>query len=246
MGAYKNRRAQSGPFIILPLAVLQSPAVRDLPALGKRLLIDLLAAYRFPNNGDLCVSFAVMRARGWTSRSALQKAVRLLLAAGLIELTRQGSLHKASLYAFTWMPIDECGGKLDVRAPRAASGLWKYPALPPKSNRPARRKGELDPARRSSKPLLRLVGAFVRPAQGPKSPLQAESAALHEGTFLDMPCHHARVAHAGVHQTASHTWSRAWAPHIGGGAAKKSGVMAPTGSPSAFSVTGIHLKTAGG
>ena len=51
----------------------------------------------------------------------------LLLETGMIELTRQGGLHCASLYAVTWLPIDECGGKLDVNATAVASGLWKQP-----------------------------------------------------------------------------------------------------------------------
>jgi hypothetical protein len=33
-------------------------------------------------------------------------------------------MHKCNLYAFTWQPIDECGGKLHVNPTKVASGLW--------------------------------------------------------------------------------------------------------------------------
>jgi hypothetical protein len=47
------------------------------------------------------------------------------LAHGFIEQTRQGGKNQCSLYAVTWLAIDECNGKLDVNPTRAASNLWK-------------------------------------------------------------------------------------------------------------------------
>jgi hypothetical protein len=43
----------------------------------------------------------------------------------MIEQTKQGGLHGPSLYAFTWMPIDPCKGKLDVAPTAVPSGKWK-------------------------------------------------------------------------------------------------------------------------
>jgi hypothetical protein len=43
----------------------------------------------------------------------------------MIEKTRQGGLHCATLYAFTWLPIEECGGKLDIKATVVPSHLWQ-------------------------------------------------------------------------------------------------------------------------
>ena len=51
-----------------------------------------------------------------------------LLQAGMIELTRQGGLHCPNLYAVTWIGIDDCSGKLDVKPNPAPSNLWRQPA----------------------------------------------------------------------------------------------------------------------
>jgi hypothetical protein len=39
-------------------------------------------------------------------------------------------LHGPSLYAFTWMPIDPCNGKLDVAPTVVPSGKWKATPQP--------------------------------------------------------------------------------------------------------------------
>ena len=66
-----------------------------------------------------------MRLYGWTSKGTVDKALNELLARGFIEQTRQGGRNKCSLYAVSWLAIDECGGKLDVSDTRVASNLWK-------------------------------------------------------------------------------------------------------------------------
>ncbi|GAP67260.1 hypothetical protein MBSD_n2578 [Mizugakiibacter sediminis] len=121
---YKGRR-ESGTFLRLPTEVLDSPKFRALPHKAKALLLDLGAQYRGHNNGDQCATWSLMQRRGWRSKGTLQSALRELLDAGMIEQTRQGGRHVCSLYAFTWLPIDHCGGKLDVSETRVASGLWR-------------------------------------------------------------------------------------------------------------------------
>jgi hypothetical protein len=118
-------RAESGGFFALPHAVMASPAFRNLSAHGVKLLCDLGGQYRGSNNGDLGAAWRVMNPLGWRSRDTLTRALRELIDAGLIEQTRQGGLNRCSLYALTWHNIDECGGKLDVRATKVPSGLWK-------------------------------------------------------------------------------------------------------------------------
>jgi hypothetical protein len=81
-------------------------------------LMDIVRQYNGRNNGDLCVTLTVMKARGWNSNSTMRKALKALTEAKLVLLTRQGSINKCSLYAFSWLPIDECGGKLEVNATR--------------------------------------------------------------------------------------------------------------------------------
>ena len=56
-----------------------------------------------------------MKARGWNSNDSFNKAKQELLERDLITLTKQGGLGMGpNLYAITWQPIHECGGKLDV------------------------------------------------------------------------------------------------------------------------------------
>ena len=85
-----------------------------------KLLVDIGSQYRGHNNGDLCASLSVLRSRGWNSNQQLTKALKELLAKNLIIMTRQGGLNMGpNLYAITWQPIDECGGKLDVESTNA-------------------------------------------------------------------------------------------------------------------------------
>lgn len=120
-------RKDSGTFLKIPTAVLQSENFRALSFKAKALLIDIGAGFTGYNNGDLAAPWSWMKQRGWRSKDTLHRAIRELLAFGMIELTRQGGLHGASLYAFTWLPIEECGGKLDVTPTRVASSKWKRP-----------------------------------------------------------------------------------------------------------------------
>ena len=126
----KQKRG-GGAFVPLPFAVLRSQAFARLSPYGMKLLCDLLSQYSLSNNGDLCAAWTLMRPRGWKSKETLSKAIKELLESEWIEVTRQGGRHKASLYAVTFFAIDECGGKLDVKASRSPAGLWgKHEPLP--------------------------------------------------------------------------------------------------------------------
>jgi len=50
--------------------------------------------------------------------------------------TRQGWNNHCSLYAVTFHPIDECGGKLDINSSRTAFGWWKEGGAPEIKNAP--------------------------------------------------------------------------------------------------------------
>lgn len=105
-----------------------------LPTRAVKLLCDMGEQYRGHNNGDLSAAWRIMQKLGWKSRDTLDKAERDLVRAGMIELTRQGGLNRCNLYALTWHPIDECGGKLDVPVTRVPSGLWRAPNSSKKQN----------------------------------------------------------------------------------------------------------------
>jgi hypothetical protein len=109
---------------------MDSQNYRGLSGSAVKLLCDIGRQYRGRNNGDLSAAWSILRARGWRSRDTLQRAISELLAAGMIEKTRQGGLHACSLFALTWHAIDDCSGKLHVPATRVASGLWKGAQTP--------------------------------------------------------------------------------------------------------------------
>ena len=105
--------------------VITSEQYANLSYKAIKLLIDVLEQYNGNNNGDLCITMSVMKKKGWRSSGTLHSAKNELRDKGWIVLTRQGGRHKCSLFAVTMHPIDECGGKLEVRSTRTASNLWK-------------------------------------------------------------------------------------------------------------------------
>jgi hypothetical protein len=131
MSAYSKRkklkaRSEHGAFSALPKAVIAKMQEKLTPV-GYKLLIDLYEQYNGNNNGDLTPAWSVMKKKGWNSKDTLNNARKELINQGFIELTRQGTLrpHSCSLYAVTWINIDECNGKLDVKPTKTGSGLWR-------------------------------------------------------------------------------------------------------------------------
>jgi hypothetical protein len=89
------------------------------------LLDNFTAQLNGKNNGDLSAAPKIMKLFGWTSQGSVHSALIELLAFGFIEQTRQGGRNKCSLYAVTWLAIDECKDKLDVKFTSVPSNLWK-------------------------------------------------------------------------------------------------------------------------
>lgn len=89
------------------------------------LLDNLVAQFNGKNNGDLSAAPKITKLYGWTSQGSVDSALTELITYGFIELTRQGGRNKCSLYAVTWLAIDECGGKLDFPTTSLPSNLWK-------------------------------------------------------------------------------------------------------------------------
>lgn len=141
-------RKESGTFLRVPTVVLTSPNFCGLSTKAKALLLDIGARFNGFNNGDLAAPYSWMKLSGWKSKDTLHRALKELLEAGMIELTRHGGLHGPSLYAFTWMAIDDCRGKLDIAATRVASGKWRLPLAIPgtETQLPPRPLGQTAPA----------------------------------------------------------------------------------------------------
>lgn len=120
-------RKESGTFILIPHAVLDSANWGKCSGNAIKLLCELARQYNGRNNGDLCATLSLMKRHGWTRSATLQSATKELRHYGLLQLSRQGGLNSPSLFALTWKPVDECGGKLQVPGSRVASNVWNQP-----------------------------------------------------------------------------------------------------------------------
>jgi len=111
----KRKKGRSAQFVRLFHRLLDDPQYIALSHPAKTLLVDVAMQYTGKNNGDLAITLSMMKKRGWSSNSTLNRALKKLIKAEWLILTRQGGRHKCSLYALTWESIDECGGKLEVK-----------------------------------------------------------------------------------------------------------------------------------
>lgn len=124
-------KREGGFFVPLPLIVLQSNNFRSLSSRASKLFLALMAQIEVGkggprNNGNLCATPKMVKGPGLGSDETIHKATQDLLKHGWIEQTRQGGLGMGpNLYAFTFWPINECGGKLDCKPTDVASGKWK-------------------------------------------------------------------------------------------------------------------------
>jgi len=127
-GRYKGNadKCEAGAFLRLPLSVLHSPAYLAASPRARMLLLDLAVQYRGNNNGDLSGAWSFMLERGWGgSKDTFTAAKRELIRLGLIVETRMGARpNKASLYALTWLALDE-DPKLELKAKDYQRGLYR-------------------------------------------------------------------------------------------------------------------------
>lgn len=99
-------RDPMGPFVRVYQEVLRSPSWGALSWTAKALYLALRSKMNASNNGDINAALSQLRDDGFKSSSTLAKALRELLAAGLIAKTRasvgvaNGS-NICSLYRFT-------------------------------------------------------------------------------------------------------------------------------------------------
>ena len=109
----RTKHKQKASFAGIPRVVMECPDYINLNGSAVKLLIEMACQFKGGNNGDLCPAWTLMKERGFCSKTTLSKAIKELLQAEMILLTRQGHFikNKASLYALTWAPIDECAGK---------------------------------------------------------------------------------------------------------------------------------------
>lgn len=128
----------SGPFVALPLQVLDSPSYIGLSHPAKSLLLDIARQFVRDNNGRLLASRAHLRKRGWKSVDTISRALKELLNAGFVHQTVIGCFPKtASWYAVTWRTLDRLPGfdagaaESFVRGAYAKQALKNAPLSPP-------------------------------------------------------------------------------------------------------------------
>jgi len=126
----------------LPLGFLRSRACAELSPHAAKLLLDILSAMgrNGRGNGDISLTFSLMRIRGWKSNATLRIATRELIDTGLLVQTRHGGKKLCNLYAFTLYAIDCDASKLDVTPSCIAELAMKRDAAmkrPPTEDQPA-------------------------------------------------------------------------------------------------------------
>jgi hypothetical protein len=114
-----------GQFLPLPHSLLHHPNYAKLSPKAVKLLIDIGGQFNGINNGDLVTTYSYLSKRGWNSNDQITKAKKELLQGGWIVETRKGSRNKvASLYALTWLKINDCKGKLDRSVTNSPLAWW--------------------------------------------------------------------------------------------------------------------------
>ncbi|GAA5101636.1 hypothetical protein [Wohlfahrtiimonas larvae] len=142
MGQYKKQlykqkklKAQEeingATFSMLRHDVFNSKAYFALSPIAAKLLLDAMAIYNRLNNGDLSFAFSVMKDKGWNSETTLRKAIKELLDAEFLILSRQGGRNnRPNLYALSFYNINDClnkdgFSKIDIKATKKAPDNWK-------------------------------------------------------------------------------------------------------------------------
>ena len=154
-GRQKGRRG--GGFFALPHHVFRASGERPAPVAvispaARAFLIDLCAQFNGRNNGNLSAAPKIMRLYGWKSGSRIDACVVELVVAGFLTLTRQGGRNRCSLYAVTWLGIDE--GPHEVKADPVPSNLWHADKADQRDQAFISRWQKIQEGRRGEKPSL--------------------------------------------------------------------------------------------
>ena len=103
---------ESGGFIALPWAILDSPDFIGLSHPAKSLLLEFARQHYFDKregsftNGRLLANSKTLNKRGWKSKDTLTRAKRELINKGfLFETVKGHKPNKAGWYALTWFSL---------------------------------------------------------------------------------------------------------------------------------------------
>lgn len=136
----KGRR-EKGTYVGIPHAITRSREYAALTAIAVKLLVDITDQFNGINNGDFQATWPFMQRKGWRSKATIRRALDELIEKGFIVVSRQGGRNLCTLYALTFLAVDDCKGKLDINETRIPLNFWKTKLGVPKL-------GQLDPATR--------------------------------------------------------------------------------------------------
>lgn len=123
-------RGRDHTFLQLRHDLLRSPEFNALSGNAVKALLFLAAQFNGRNNGDFSATRSMVLKAGWRSAATAERAIEELLEAGFVVITRHGHRRRCTLYAVTWLPIDECPGKgLERDSERVPSHAWKTQSL---------------------------------------------------------------------------------------------------------------------
>lgn len=112
----RKNKSQYTPksYFAFPHDLLDHPDFLSMKWASQALLIHMCRLYNGFNNGDISIPLSVMQKKGW-SASTLADAKKELLRKNWLSQTRQGYKKICSLFALSWIPLDDCGDKLDIK-----------------------------------------------------------------------------------------------------------------------------------
>lgn len=138
----RDKVAVGGDWFAVPVAFLASRACAELSPMATKMLVGFLGQLRSNHfgNGRMDACKATLRRLGWTSDASAQAAIKELISAGLLAVTRRGCKGTVGLFGLTLFPM-HCQSKgLDVGPGAWTVATWREePGVvdPPTDDAPA-------------------------------------------------------------------------------------------------------------
>lgn len=179
----KPLESVDGPYIAIPLKVMDSVAFKEASHTARSLMIELIRQHNGKNNGHLQLTTSWLKKRGWTSADVIQRAKSELIERNLIIKTRLGGMNMGpDWFAITWLPITNFEG-LDIASHQYHRGAWHFMDTLPVAKMPkVHSVGQNDPL-----PPNGTAGSPAIPAKGTKTALFGNIAVPPNGNNVLLP-----------------------------------------------------------
>lgn len=111
---------------MLPHDLLNSEAVKTLSHSGYRLMVLFAAQYDGSNNGALGLTPGQAAKNGIRSQTTFYKVLQELEEHAILERTHEASRvpPRPTMYALTWIPVNDTEYSLAKRVPTRAYKAW--------------------------------------------------------------------------------------------------------------------------